>query len=149
MPTKIRHPFISFSLVFLQFALIAVLLLLLPLKNSNPTYLVQLLSILLGLWAVKTMHLGHFNIIPDPMPDIELVTTGPYQWIRHPMYASILLFFLPMIIEHFSAINGAIYLLLGATLLIKLSYEERLLTETLNDYAIYQSRTSRLLPKIY
>ncbi|MBF6058717.1 MULTISPECIES: methyltransferase family protein [Thiomicrorhabdus] len=149
MSTKIRHPFVSFSLVFLQFALITVLLLVLPLQSSNPTYIIQASGILLGLWAVKTMHLGHFNIIPDPMPDIELVTTGPYRWIRHPMYASILLFFLPMIVEHFSALSAALYLILAATLLIKLSYEEHLLTEKLPDYPLYQSRTSRLLPKIY
>lgn len=88
-----KHPFISFSLVSLQFSLIALLLLILPLSLNGFVLTIEIIAILLGLWAVQAMHIGHFNIVPDPMPDIELVTHGPYQFIRHPMYFSIILFF--------------------------------------------------------
>jgi protein-S-isoprenylcysteine O-methyltransferase Ste14 len=109
----------------------------------------QLLAIFIGLWALKTMHIGHFNIVPDPMPEINLVTTGPYQYIRHPMYLSILLFFFPWVILHVSGIS---LLALGAlvfTLLFKLHYEESLLVERLADYSVYQSKTKKLIPFVY
>ena len=34
---------------------------------------------------------GNFNIRPTPKTWGTLVTSGPYHWIRHPMYTSVLL----------------------------------------------------------
>jgi len=144
--TQMKHPFISFSLVSLQFGLIALLLLMLPLSLNSFVLAVEIISILLGLWALQAMHIGHFNIVPDPMPDIALVSSGPYQFIRHPMYLSILLFFLPLVIIDFSWLGLSLYGALFITLFIKLSYEESLLIEKLPHYKIYQERTKRLIP---
>ncbi|WP_127470411.1 methyltransferase family protein [Thiomicrorhabdus aquaedulcis] len=151
MPSNqtLKHPSLSFGLVAAQFTLIALLLLNLPWQFSVIALIAQFSAIVLGLWAIKTMHLGHFNIVPDPMPDIELVTTGPYSKIRHPMYASILLFFSVMVIEHNSLITYAIYATLTLALVIKLSYEERLLKEQLPFYALYQQKTKRLIPGVF
>lgn len=147
--TNTKHPVISFSLVFFQFLLIILLLLALPLSFGITTLIIQGIAIFIGLWAVQTMHLGHFNIIPDPMPDIQLVTHGPYQFIRHPMYFSIILFFFPLVILQLAWLPLALYLSLCTTLFIKLTYEEHLLTEKLNDYAQYQKKAKRLIPFIF
>jgi len=144
--TSIKHPIVSFSLVTLQFTLIAVLLLLLPLSVNIIVLITQGAAIIIGLWALKTMHIGHFNIIPDPMPDIELVTHGPYQFIRHPMYFSIALFFFPLVFVNLNWVNLSVYANLLIILLIKLTYEESLLTEKLPDYEAYQTRTKKLIP---
>ena len=146
--TQLKHPLISFSLVTLQFSLIGVLLLVLPLSLNPMVLLMQFAAIVLGLWAVQTMHLGHFNIVPDPMPDIELVTRGPYQYIRHPMYFSIILFFFPLVAVNLNWINLSIYANLFIILFIKLSYEESLLIEKLPDYEVYQQKTKKLVPFI-
>jgi protein-S-isoprenylcysteine O-methyltransferase Ste14 len=146
---QFKHPLLSFSFVSLQFSMIALLLWILPWELAWGIVPFQILAILIGLWAVKTMRLGHFNIVPDPMPKINLVTTGPYQYIRHPMYLSILLFFLPWVIFHISIISLAALGLLILTLLFKLHYEERLLVERLVDYKLYQPRTKKLIPFIY
>ncbi|WP_051640656.1 isoprenylcysteine carboxylmethyltransferase family protein [Thiomicrorhabdus sp. Milos-T2] len=147
--TKTKNPIISFGLVFLQFFLIALLLLELPLSFNMTILIIQGIAVFIGLWAIQSMHLGHFNIVPDPMPDIQLITHGPYQFIRHPMYFSIILFFFPLVILQLNWFALALYLSLCTTLLIKLTYEERLLTEKLNDYAEYQKKTKKLIPFIF
>lgn len=145
-----RHPLYSLTLVGLQFTLIACLLFTTPwISLFWLGLLVQFSAILLGLWAVKTMHLGRFNIVPDPKKDAKLVQVGPYRWIRHPMYASILLFFLPLMVHYPSFINLPLFALLVITLLFKLSYEEALLSQTFSDYSQYQLKTHRLLPFVY
>lgn len=148
-PTQLLHPIWSYSLVTLQFFWITALLVLMGLPESKLSILIHLLGVVLGLWAIKTMHLGHFNIVPDPMPEINLVTTGPYQYIRHPMYGSILLFFLPALSFSNDWQVWSSYGALCITLLIKLSYEEHLLEKSHIDYPAYQQKTARLLPKIY
>ena len=146
MITKLKHPVISFSLVTLQFSLIAILLLLLPISLNLVVLSIQAIAIIIGLWAVHVMHIGNFNIVPDPKPDMQLITSGPYQWIRHPMYFSIVLFFLPLVVLNLNWINLAIYANLFIILFIKLSYEEHLLAEKIPEYNSYQQNTKRLIP---
>jgi protein-S-isoprenylcysteine O-methyltransferase Ste14 len=147
--TQFKHPLLSYSLVTLQFSLITLLIWLLPSSMTWQILPLQLLAIFIGLWALKTMHIGHFNIVPDPMPEINLVTTGPYQYIRHPMYLSILLLFFPWVMLHASLISLLALGLLVLTLLFKLHYEESLLEERLADYSFYQSKTKKLIPFLY
>ncbi|MGM0541998.1 MAG: methyltransferase family protein [Pseudomonadota bacterium] len=146
--TQFKHPLLSFSLVTVQFSLIALLIWVLP-WSAWQILPLQLLAIFLGLWALKTMHLGNFNIVPDPRVGIKLVTTGPYQYIRHPMYLSILLFFFPWVMLYPTIISLFALGLLILTLIIKLHYEESLLAERLADYTIYQSQTKKLIPFVY
>ena len=147
--TQFKHPLLSYSLVTSQFSLIALLIWLLPWTIAWQTLPLQLLAIVVGLWALKTMHIGNFNIVPDPREKINLVTTGPYQYIRHPMYLSILLFFFPWVMFHVSIISLITLGLLVLTLLFKLYYEESLLAERLPDYSLYQSKTKKLIPFFY
>jgi len=145
---KYHHPLISYTLVVAQFSLIGLLLLTGPWLSFKFLWL-QIFAILLGLWAVQTMHLGHFNIVPDPRPDTHLVEAGPYRWIRHPMYASILLYFLPLILIDLTPIRLIVYAILTIILWLKLSYEERLLCQKLPDYANYRLRTKKWIPFIF
>lgn len=148
--SKLLHPFWSYSLVLGQFTLIGALFLIsFPWTFSLWVILFQAGAVLLGLWALKTMHLGHFNIIPDPMPEIDLVTTGPYRFIRHPMYASILYFFAPVALAESQPGTWLLFLALALNLLLKLHYEEFLLRQKLKDYALYQSRSKKIIPYLF
>lgn len=143
-----QRPAWSLFLVGAQFSLIATLLWSLPLQPDLVSLPVQLIAAFIGLWTLKTMQLGDFNIVPDPKPDTQLVTYGPYRWVRHPMYLSILLFFLPMVLANLNVINVALYLSLLITLFVKLNYEERLLLNELPEYQDYRTATKKLIPFI-
>jgi protein-S-isoprenylcysteine O-methyltransferase Ste14 len=83
-------------LVGLQFALLAVLgvLCLQQAQFQTPGAMIATLwlsSAVLGLWTLSANHPGNFNIRPEPKVLGHLVTTGPYRWVRHPMYGAVLL----------------------------------------------------------
>lgn len=143
-----QKPLLSRILVAIQFGAIALLLLTGPwFAHSLWGLALQGLGVVVGLWSVLTM--GRFNIVPDPRPDCQLVCRGPYRWIRHPMYLSIILFFTPLIIEAPSSLRLGVFAILIADLLVKLSYEERLLCARLNGYSDYRRCSKRLLPFIW
>jgi protein-S-isoprenylcysteine O-methyltransferase Ste14 len=79
-----------------------------------------------------------------------LITTGPYRWVRHPIYSGILaaLIGTALAVGTARAFVGAGLILLG--FFIKLQVEEARMRETFPaDYAEYSARTARLIPGIY
>src|SRR5690606_17426054 len=83
------------TLVVLQFVWIAVLAwLALPAffaaRAPIGAWICAMLGVLLGLWALSSNRLGNFNIRPAPRAGGTLVQQGPYRWIRHPMYTSVI-----------------------------------------------------------
>ncbi|BBP45474.1 isoprenylcysteine carboxyl methyltransferase [Thiosulfatimonas sediminis] len=150
MHQKLKHPIYSYSLVSGQFGLIGALAVFaFPANWPIWSLFFYAAGTLLGLWALKTMHLGHFNIVPDPLPHLAVVTTGPYRFIRHPMYAAILLFCLPLPLLDGQLTSAWLYFALFATLLLKLHYEETLICRQVSDYRIYQTHTKKLLPWVF
>jgi protein-S-isoprenylcysteine O-methyltransferase Ste14 len=137
-------------LVAIQFAMLGLLLLTGPwlAQNSLPL-VIEAVGGLLGLWAIGTMRLGNFNITPDLKPNGQLIKRGPYRWIRHPMYSAILLVTLSLVLTEFSWWRLGFWLTLLVNLLIKLTYEEHLLSQRFATYTAYQKRTKRLLPLFY
>lgn len=142
--------FLSVSLVGIQFACLGAIALTGPLTPDNDALLaVQLAGLGLGIWAVLTIRIGHFNILPQPLAWSKLVTSGPYKLIRHPMYLALLLVTLPLIIDTFNFFRAVVWLTLLADLLVKLSLEEKLLRGKLEGYEVYIQNSFRLFPFIF
>ncbi|HAJ34216.1 MAG TPA: isoprenylcysteine carboxyl methyltransferase [Chloroflexi bacterium] len=121
-----------------------------PILARHPFLLaLEIAALALGLWAILTVRIHKVNVIPDVRQGARLVRDGPYRWMRHPMYASILLGALALVLDTPTPARGLIYGALVVDLLVKLNYEERLLRAAFPDYVAYQETSKRLIPFIY
>jgi protein-S-isoprenylcysteine O-methyltransferase Ste14 len=103
------------------------------------------LGLALAIWA--RIYLGRNWGMPMTKKDEpELVTSGPYRFVRHPIYSGLLLAFLGTAL----AIN--VYLLIalgvmGIYFVYSARVEERLMTSTFPSvYPSYRARTKMLIP---
>jgi protein-S-isoprenylcysteine O-methyltransferase Ste14 len=108
------------------------------------------LGVVLGVGARS--HLGRFySPQPETSESQELIRTGPYRVIRHPMYTAALLWGAgwPLILASFWGLVAA-WAFLFPSVLRRMKDEEALLLERFGpDYADYQSRSWRLIPFLY
>lgn len=82
--------------------------------------------------------------------DQELITTGPYSVVRHPLYVAVIIQFscLPLALGSFYALVPAI--LFDIFVIIRTALEDRTLLEELRGYKEYATRVRyRLLPSVW
>ena len=93
----------------------------------------------------------HFTVVLSVLPDHELVSSGPYRWLRHPNYASLLLIALGTGIMVRSPLFLAGTLALWLPLaLMRIRAEERVLESRLGErWTEYANRRWSLLPGVY
>jgi len=135
-------------LVFAQFALIA--LLLWPsstLHFSIAGAILLGLALLLGIWTLTHNRPGNFNIHPHPKVRGRLIKSGPYEYVRHPMYVALLIFAAALCFLYRDAWKLPVWLLLAVVLWIKSKVEERALRARYADYAGYAQRVRRFIPR--
>jgi protein-S-isoprenylcysteine O-methyltransferase Ste14 len=111
--------------------------------------IMQIFGIGLGFWAIIVMRKSKLHIAPRPKTQAILIQSGPYKLIRHPMYAAILLTFIPLIVENPEPLRLIVFFILFGNLLLKLHFEENLLTRFFPTYSVYKKSTYRLLPYVY
>lgn len=147
---RTQNAFLSYGLVLVQLLCLALIALTGPLFATNPVLLLlEGAAGFLGLWAIWTMGIDNLNVTPDVKQRARLVTNGPYRYIRHPMYSALLAGGLALVLDVFSPVRLSLWLVLFVDLLIKLSYEERLLGRDLEGYSEHMQRTKRLLPFVF
>jgi len=135
-------------LVALQLGLIAALFLTGP-WVARRWFVLEFLGGLVLAWAVATMGLRHLRTHPDVAPGAPLLTRGPYRWIRHPMYAGVLVGTGALVLERFTWERAVLWLGLLGVLLGKIGLEESLLRARFAEYDAYCRRTKRLLPFVF
>ncbi len=142
--------FYSNLLVTIQFSAIALMAATGPwLASTWYLLLIELLGVALGVYAIIAMRIGNFNIRPIVKENGQLVTHGPYQLIRHPMYTSIILTLTPLLIEYFSWLRLVVMVVLLINLIIKQLFEEGLLKNHFSGYRDYMQRSHRMFPFIF
>ena len=106
-------------------------------------------GIVFSFWA--RAHLGR-NWSGEVMVKVghTLITSGPYRWVRHPIYAG-----MGAALVGTALASGAPYGFIGLALilfgfLVRVRQEEALMRETFPaDYAEYSRHTARLIPGLY
>jgi protein-S-isoprenylcysteine O-methyltransferase Ste14 len=121
-----------------------------PLGFSLPLAGTLLVAAGLGfaLWA--RWHLGgNWSGWVTLKEDHALVRSGPYRFVRHPIYSGLLLAFLgsALAVGEWRGLVAVALALLGFVL--KLRIEETRMRETFSDYDAYSRRTARLIPGLY
>jgi protein-S-isoprenylcysteine O-methyltransferase Ste14 len=141
---------LEYTLVLVQVFTAAYLVIKAPwMSMQSWSIIIVALSGCLAIWSILTMQLNNLRITPTPGENARLVTSGPYRLIRHPMYSSLILLALPLVLAEFNTIKLAMGLILVFDLLIKLNYEEKLLKLKFPQYMHYRQTTYRLIPFIY
>ncbi|MDD2358039.1 MAG: isoprenylcysteine carboxylmethyltransferase family protein [Thiovulaceae bacterium] len=138
-------------LVFIQF--LAIFLMILPLggevQNLYSGLVIISAGIIIGLFAIKAHSPGNFNIRPDIKEECVLVSHSIYKYIRHPMYLSVLLSMLGVLVLYANIYVSILYVILLANMLTKMFYEEFLWHSKDENYKEYAQNTYRLIPYIF
>jgi len=124
----------------------------LPLVNpiiSAIGALLAIIGIALAIWA--RLYIGSNWGMPMTLKENrELVTSGPYKYIRHPIYTGVMLTMIGTVLA-----LGLLWLLLPFAIyslyfIYSATSEEKTLAEELpNEYPAYKKRTKMLIPFIF
>ncbi len=108
-----------------------------------------LLSLALWAWAQQT--LGRFWSPQLQLRDQHvLVTTGPYRWVRHPLYSALAGFSIAVgLVTANGIFIGLAVVAVAGLLFVRIPQEEAMLAESFGTkYDEYARRTGSLLPQI-
>jgi protein-S-isoprenylcysteine O-methyltransferase Ste14 len=127
-----------------QVALVALMLVISVPWHLNPASMAfAIAGVAMAFWVLLHNRLGNFNIQPAIKPTARLITSGPYRWLRHPMYVSLLLIMAAIAFQLPGGLMALLWLLLAGVLNAKASLEERLLEQRWPEYRDYRRRTPR------
>lgn len=141
----------AWSYVFVQ----ALLLLLLIFLDANIGPQIHRLVVvgrtleclgIIGVFVCAASLRRSLTVVPIPKAEGQLSTTGLYQYVRHPMYSSVLLFALGIALGSGSLIKYLLGLLLYFLFHAKSVYEEKYLKLKYPDYEEYAKKIPRFIP---
>jgi protein-S-isoprenylcysteine O-methyltransferase Ste14 len=87
-----------------------------------------------------------FSIVPQAR---RLVTTGPYRFVRHPLYATEGFALLGILLQHVWWAAVPFLVVQAGLQWRRMAYEEALLRAMFPDYSAYARRTARLIPGVW
>lgn len=146
-----REKQIGWAWVVVQFALLAVLLFL-P-WQAHALYFMSLGGLiavgggLLALSVSRTLGTA-FTATPVPRDGAHLSRGGPYRYLRHPMYAGLLLIILGLLIAAGSPIAWAWGVVLAVFFWLKSRWEDRALERAYgDDWRAWAAQTAAFIPR--
>ena len=139
-------------LVVLQFLILGAMVLFRGSVHAVPSraYALGLLLFLGGiaLMVVAFRSLGtSLTANPVPLESAQLVTSGMYSRLRHPIYLGLLLLTAGMALYSWSVTRFALWLALVGLLTYKIRFEEQQLVAKYPAYAQYMREVPALIPR--
>ncbi len=103
----------------------------------------------LGLFVWVHQHLGsNFSMTLRIVDRHTLTVTGPYRWVRHPMYTAFVVLHVAAFLMTANWFIGITWMAgLAAVISLRMKREEAMMLETFGqEYEVYMHRTGRLTP---
>jgi len=133
--------------VLLQFGLAAVIVLSSSLQSITMTsWILIALGITVHGWGLTTMGWRRLSILPHVHHRTELITSAPYNSIRHPMYTGLMIACFGLIFCPYAHWRPLVWFGLCITLYAKARTEERALQARFSDYRAYRQSTWMFIP---
>ena len=115
--------------------------------ESSPTLEIFSIFLMISgsiLSIMVLLYLGRsFSILPEAR---RLVVTGPYRFVRHPLYATEMICMLGLVVQFMLWPAVIVFLIQLLIQLERMRIEEQLLNRTFPEYERYASNTARLIP---
>ena len=102
----------------------------------------------LGTWGIIALG-KNLTAVPKPIEGGELVTTGPYAFVRHPIYAGVILGTLGWALLRSNLLGVALALAAFIFFDMKSRREEKWLVDAYAGYPDYQRRVRKLITWVY
>lgn len=140
------------ALFFLGLVLLSCLFLLLtgPLIvfRNVALLMVQIFGLLFICWAflAQKVNKKRTNGLP---PGYFYLNKGPYEIIRHPVYAGLILIMFSLLEYNFEPLRVLAFGLLVAGLFMKMLREEYALEQKIEEYKEYKAKTRYLIPYLF
>jgi protein-S-isoprenylcysteine O-methyltransferase Ste14 len=96
---------------------------------------------------VTIRHLGRaFSLVPQAR---SVVQTGPYRWIKHPLYLSEEIVVLGVVLLYLTPVTVILLILHIGIQVCRILYEEDLLRNNCPEYSSYEASRWRLIPSVW
>jgi protein-S-isoprenylcysteine O-methyltransferase Ste14 len=112
-------------------------------------WMVQIFGVLLIVWALIARRVNkndHTHKLPE---GYFFITKGPYEIIRHPMYAGLLLIMSGLVQYNLNFLRLGAFLLLVFVILLKIIREEHTMDQLVKEYHDYKLKTQRIIPYLF
>ncbi len=120
----------------------------LPVLISYLAWLVAIFGLAMVVLAILQLK-NALTAFPTPKAEGELIQSGLFTYVRHPIYTGIILFTYAVGVAMGSWWQVLISTLLLLLFYIKSSYEEGLLQKKYPDYARFKASRGRFFPKVF
>jgi protein-S-isoprenylcysteine O-methyltransferase Ste14 len=116
--------------------------------HSPAVIALQVAGLLVVVWARVTFGMRSLHVGSNATQG-GLVTTGPYRYVRHPIYAGALVIMAGVLVGHHDVETLIAVACVAVGLGARIVAEERAVVRTYPEYADYAKRTKRLIPFVF
>lgn len=108
---------------------------------------IVIVALALLIWVYQSLGAG-FSPTLEIREQQKLITSGPYQWVRHPMYTAMFLWAVGLCLITANWITVLAPVGFALFFMLRVPDEEKMMIETFGDeYRDYMKRTGRFFPR--
>ena len=102
-------------------------------------FLLIIFGLIIMFMAIKDLG-SNLSPLPRPLPNANLITSGIYRFMRHPMYFSLILISFGLFITKLSLYQLCLTISLALIIKLKIILEEKYLNKKFKNYFIYTDK---------